>query len=52
MNRVCKCNNICLATLGPDDDLVETPDGLALADHVYGAWPQDPLPLNVESEAS
>lgn len=51
MNRVCRCNNLCLALIGPDDDVVETADGLALADHVYGAWPQEPL-FDLQSVAS
>jgi hypothetical protein len=43
VNRLCKCRPGCLATLGASDDVVDTVDGHALADHVYGAWPQEPL---------
>lgn len=43
MNWLCMCRPGCLAAIGVTDDLVDTDDGVALADHVYGAWPQEPL---------
>lgn len=42
-STLCKCRPGCLATIRPDDDVVQTDDGLGLADHVLGAWPQEPL---------
>lgn len=51
---LCACRPGCLAMIHPDDDVVQTPDGLGLADHVLGAWPEvQTLPLfDIESVAS
>jgi len=42
----CRCREGCLWPLADDDPTIDTPTGLALADHVLPPYPGDTLPLD------
>lgn len=48
----CRCRAGCLAPITADDDVVLAADGYALTEHALPAFPQEPLPLDVQERVS